>query len=82
MNPDQGKHSDPIKREQILTELPLVITSISPQKKNGDRFSLFNGKTFLIGVSSQTLLDFSIQKGMTLTRDLFHKLSRQKSTKP
>ncbi len=76
MNPDQGKHSDPIKREQILTELPLVITSISPQKKNGDRFSLFNGKTFLIGVSSQTLLDFSIQKGMTLTRDLFHKLSR------
>lgn len=76
MNPDQEKHSDPIKRERILTELPLVITSISPQKKNGDRFSLFNDKTFLIGVSSQTMLDFSIQKGTTLTRDLFHKLSR------
>lgn len=61
--------------EKILQSLPLPITKISPQKKNGDRFSLFHKKTFLIGVSSQTLLDYSIQKGTQLTRDLFHRLS-------
>ncbi|SRR6056297_974004 len=66
--------SDP-EGEKILQSLPLPITKISPQKKNGDRFSLFHKKTFLIGVSSQTLLDYSIQKGTRLTRDLYHRLS-------
>jgi regulatory protein len=61
--------------EKILPSLPLAITNISPQKKNSDRFSLFHEKTFLIGVSSQTLLDYSIQKGTLLTRDLFHRLN-------
>lgn len=62
-------------REKIIQSLPLAITKISPQKKNSDRFSLFNKDTFLIGVSSQTLLDFSIQKGTELTRDLYFRLS-------
>lgn len=66
--------SDP-EGEKILQSLPLPITKISPQKKNGDRFSLFHKKTFLIGVSSQTLLDYSIQRGTRLTRDLYHRLS-------
>jgi len=61
--------------EKILEHLPLAITKISPQKKNSDRFSLFHEKTFLIGVSSQTLLDYSIQKGTQLTRDLYFQLS-------
>ncbi|NBC27771.1 MAG: hypothetical protein GVY08_12985 [Bacteroidetes bacterium] len=76
MNPDSGNNSKTFKREQILSELPLPITSISPQKKNGDRFSLFHNNTYLVGVSSQSLIDFSIQKGTELTRDLFHKISR------
>jgi regulatory protein len=72
MKPDfQNKYAG----EKILRSLPLAITNISPQKKNSDRFSLFNEKTFLIGVSSQTLLDYSIQRGTLLTRDLFHQLS-------
>lgn len=61
--------------EKILQRLPLAITKISLQKKNSDRFSLFHKETFLIGVSSQTLLDYSIQKGTELTRDLFFRLS-------
>ena len=61
--------------EKILQSLPLAITKISPQKKNGDRFSLFHKKTFLIGVSSQTLLDYSIQKGTELSRELFFRLT-------
>lgn len=72
MKPDS--HNDPA-REKILRDLPLAITKISPQKKNSDRFSLFHETTFLIGVSSQTLLDYSIQKGTKLTRDLYHRLS-------
>jgi len=72
MKPD---FSDKKAGEKILSSLPLAITKISPQKKNSDRFSLFHEKTFLIGVSSQTLLDFSIQKGTQLTRDLFHQLT-------
>ena len=61
--------------EKILKSLPLAITKISPQKKNGDRFSLFHKDIFLIGVSSQTLLDYTIQKGTELTQDLFFRLS-------
>lgn len=76
MNPDPGKESDASEREQFLRKLPLPITSITPQKKNGNRFSLFHEKTFLIGVSSQTLLNFSIQKGTIITDLLFQKISR------
>lgn len=72
MKPDY--QSDPA-REKILRDLPLAITNISPQKKTSDRFSLFHDNLFLIGVSSQTLLDYSIQKGTELTRDLYHRLS-------
>jgi len=76
MKPDSESTSDQIKRERIVAKLPLPITSITPQKKNADRFSLFNGSTFLMGVSGQALLDFSIQKGTTLSNDLFYKLIR------
>lgn len=72
MKPDS---TDDIAGEKIVRRLPLAITSISPQKKNSDRFSLFHKKKFLIGVSSQTLLDYSIQKGTELTAELFHQLS-------
>ena len=70
-NPDYGKK---IKEEKVLRDLPLPITKISPQKKNSERFSLFNEKTFLIGITSQTLLDFSISKDTILTKALYFKL--------
>ncbi|CAN5271882.1 recombination regulator RecX [soil metagenome] len=75
MSPDFSQKDNFTRGEQIPAELPLTITSISPQKKNGDCFFLFNDKTFLIGVSSQSLLDFSIQKGTILSRELFQKIS-------
>ncbi|REL33105.1 regulatory protein RecX [Rhodohalobacter sp. SW132] len=71
MSPDPDNPSEQQKREQILSKLPLVISSVSPQKKNPDRFSLYHEKTFLIGVSSQSMLDFQINKGIKLTRTLF-----------
>ncbi len=60
----------------ITHELPLTVTTITPQKKRSDRFSLFHKKKFIIGVSGQTLLDFSIQKGVEITPSLFRKLSQ------
>lgn len=59
----------------IVHELPLTVTAIAPQKKRSDRFSLFHGKKFILGVSGQTLLDFSIQKGVEITPSLFQQLS-------
>lgn len=58
----------------IEDQLPLTITSISVQKKRNDRFSLFHEDQFLIGVSSKTLIDFSIQKGTELTHELFNNI--------
>jgi len=58
----------------IEDQLPLTITSISVQKKRSDRFSLFHEDQFLIGVSSKTLIDFSIQKGTELTHELFNNI--------
>lgn len=72
MSPDSPEEN---AREKIVYDLPLAITTISPQKKNADRFSLFHKKKFLIGVSGQTLLDHSIQKGTLLTLKLYDQLS-------
>lgn len=66
-NPTDGK-------KDISDKLPLKITSISAQKKRKDRFSLFHEKTFLMGVSAQTLIDFSLKKGVELTSFLFDKI--------
>lgn len=60
----------------IEEKLPLKITLIEPQKKNPDRFSLFHEGRFLVGVSGQTLIDYSIQKGVEMTPSLFRELSK------
>ena len=62
------------KQDAVEQKLPRTITSIEPQKKNPDRFSLFHKKEFLIGVSGQTLLDFSIKKGVEMTPFLFQQI--------
>ncbi|MCC5915472.1 MAG: regulatory protein RecX [Balneolaceae bacterium] len=62
--------------DKILQKLPLKITSVAPQKKRRDRYSLFHEKTFLIGISGKTLTDFSITSGKILTPNLFQQLTR------
>lgn len=56
--------------------LPGVITSITPQKKNKERYSVFVDEVFLIGVSDSTLLNFGLAKGVVMTPSLFKKLQR------
>lgn len=66
-NEDRQENSVPVI-------LPAVITKITVQKKNSDRFSLFHDEQFLLGVSSKTLTDFSLQQGVELTPSLFNKI--------
>jgi len=58
----------------ITDRLPARITSVLPQKKNRDRYSIFIDGEFVIGVSESTLLEFGIEKGLELTPALLGKL--------
>lgn len=60
--------------DEIESKLPLPVTKISVQKNNRDRYSLFNNKLFLIGISRKTRNDFSIEEGVTLTPSLYRQL--------
>jgi len=55
-------------------DLPVQITAIEPQKKRVDRYSLFNGSDFIIGVSGQTLLRFNLKKGVEITPFLYKQI--------
>ncbi len=57
--------------------LPGVISSISVQKKNKERYSIFVDEEFLVGVSEQTLLNFNLAKGDTLTHAKLREIERE-----
>jgi regulatory protein len=57
--------------------LPGVITSISVQKNNRERYSIFVDNEFLLGVADETLLKFDLAKGVEITPSLFQKLQRE-----
>jgi len=63
--------------EEIEHDLPGVITSISVQKNNKERYSIFVDDEFLLGISEQTLLDFNLAKGDTITPALLRKMRRE-----
>lgn len=56
--------------------LPGVITAITLQKRNKERYSLFVDSEFLIGIAEETLLEHQLKKGMKITPALFRKLQR------
>lgn len=58
-------------------DLPGAITSITTQKKNKERYSIFVNDEFLIGVAEQTLLKFKLSKGKRVTHALLRKLQRE-----
>lgn len=57
-------------------ELPAAITSITPQKKNKNRYSVFVDETFLIGISDSTLLKRELNKGFEITPAFFKRLQK------
>lgn len=58
----------------VIQKLPLKITDVKPQKKRKERYSLYHESEFIIGVSADTLLSFSISAGVVLTPSLFQKI--------
>lgn len=58
-------------------QLPAVITSITVQKKNKDRYSVFVEEGFLIGVSDSTLINLKLAKGVEVTAALYRKIQRE-----
>lgn len=58
-------------------QLPARITSISVQKKNKERYSIYVEEGFLVGVSESTLIDLNLAKGVEVTPQLFQKIERE-----
>lgn len=58
-------------------DLPGTITSISVQKNNKERYSIFVDDDFLLGISEQTLLKFNLAQGDTITPALLRKMQRE-----
>lgn len=57
--------------------LPGRISSISVQRRNKSRYSIFVDEEFLLGVAEQTLLKFNLAKGVEVTPSLLRKLQRE-----
>jgi regulatory protein len=57
--------------------LPGTISSISVQKNNKERYSIFVDDEFLIGVAEQTLIDFKLRKGVEVTPAMLRKIRRK-----
>lgn len=60
-------------------QLPVQVTSVTVQKKNKQRYSLYTYEGFLIGVSEETLLDLNLAKGTTVTHALFKKIQQKEN---
>jgi regulatory protein len=58
-------------------QLPARITSISVQKKNKERYSIYVEEGFLVGVSESTLIDLKLAKEVEVTPQLFRKIQRE-----
>lgn len=62
--------------EESDHNLPGVITAITTQKRNKERYSVFVNDDFLIGVAEETRIEHHLKKGMKVTPALFRKLQR------
>lgn len=57
--------------------LPGLISSVTVQKRNKQRYSIFVNEQFLLGVNEQTLIKFNLSKGVEVTPLLFKKMQRE-----
>lgn len=63
--------------DEAAHNLPGKISSISVQKRNKNRYSIFVEEEFLLGVAEETLLKFELAKGVEITPVLLRKLQRE-----
>lgn len=62
--------------DEVAHDLPRTITSISIQKNNKERYSIFVDDEFLLGVAEDTLIKFNLAKGVQITHALLRKMQR------
>jgi regulatory protein len=72
---DKKDCQDPAKTGSL--KLPVTITEIKPQKKRKDRFSLFHHEQFIIGVTSETLIRFGLQRDVEITSYLYEQIESE-----
>lgn len=81
MKRDKRRRKKPQRMHKKSTDtgitLPVTITSIKPQKKRSGRFSLYHDDQFIIGVSTDTLIAFNLNKGVVINCKLFEQLSAE-----
>lgn len=57
-----------------------TITRIEVQKKNKNRFSLYSGDTFLIGISGETLIHFNLHTGDSISGQTLEEIKVRENT--
>lgn len=57
--------------------MSIQITRITTQKKHKDRYALFQGDSFLTGVSQEILLKYSLHTGSILSEKEFNRLKKE-----
>ena len=62
-----GKHNTRVPNDEVLSNLPGVITSIEPQKKANDRVSIFIDGEFALGLHADVLISRGLSKGQTVS---------------
>lgn len=62
--------------DEVEHNLPGLISSISVQKRNKERYSIFVDEQFLLGVNEDTLIKYNLSKGTQITPLLYRKLQR------
>ena len=65
--------------ENCVEDLPATVTSVKAQKKRSDRYSLFCGDRFLVGVSASTLIRFNLEKGVEITPALYEQIATEEN---
>ncbi len=63
-----------IKIFEVIGNDSGIISSISVQKKNSNRFSVFVGDAFIIGVSDSCLVHFNLKKGSLIDQKVLDKI--------
>ena len=59
--------------------MTVVITKIEPQKSHKERYSVFAGGQFLVGISQETLLKFDLYTGKKISAENLSKLKNAES---
>ena len=59
--------------------MPVIISKIERQKKNKGRYSLYSAEKYIMGVSEETLFEFNLVPGKSLTAEDIERISQKET---